>query len=554
MAMTERNPSVVVTSDETLRDVVERVRGAASGGRTVQLVVPIDSSLLLTANEFRALKAAIDDDRLSVVMRTSDPLRLQLGERLGLRTEPVRRQRPQPSLLPPPPPLLAPTPEPPPVPNSDAVAERPFISESLPHVDPASRWPLQGEPARSDDASPDAESDELADTVSKPALDNPPRRWLPVAALLVILVVGTYLVMQFVIPRAVVRIVPKVAPVEASLLFDLTADGQPQDGQAAFALASQTRELEVTWEGEAPVTGVRKEPDGVAAGSIELRNASPEPLTVEAETVVTSEDGAEFAFVDAVTVPALDPASGEPGAATGNIRAVNPGSSGNVAYGEVGGRLPNGVYYSNRMEPTSGGTDKEFPVVAQEDLDALTASAVDAADALAADAIAAGENAGDEVLLTTHIADQQLAFDHRLGEDAETLSLRSTMTIEATTYDKTEVNSRIESLLTERLASEAPDGFLVHQDGIVFDPPIEMSREGDAVRLQVVAKAEARTELNESERQALVASLAGATPEEAERILAQEIDIDQFTIEYSPGWLPARMPNNASRIEFKVAQ
>lgn len=552
MAMTERNPSVVVTSDETLRDVVERVRGAASGGRTVHLVVPIDSSLLLTANEFRALKAAIDDDRLSVVMRTSDPLRLQLGERLGIRTEPLPRQRPQPLLLTPPPPPLAPSPELP-LHDIDTVAERPFVSESLAQSDPASRWPLPGEPVRSEDDSSDGKLDELAETDHDSALLNPPRRWLPVAALLVFLVTGTFLVMQFVIPRAVVRIVPKAAPVEASLLFDMTADGQPQNGQAAFALAPRTRELEVTWEGEAPVTGVRKEPDGVAAGPIELRNASPEPLTVDAGTVATTEDGTEFAFVDAVTVPPMDPASGEPGAATGSVRAVNPGSTGNVAYGEVGGRLPNGVYYSNRMEPTSGGTDKEFPVVAQEDLDAMTASAIDAADELAADALAASENAGDEVLLATRITNQKHAFDHTPGEDAETLTLRSTMTIEATTYDKAEVKSRFESVLTARLASEAPDGFAVDQDEIVFGPAMEISREGENVRLEVAANAEARTELDASERQALVARLAGASPEDAERILSQVIDIEAFTVEYSPGWFPARMPNNASRIEFEVA-
>jgi hypothetical protein len=65
-AMSEKTPTVVVTSEETLPGILDRLRGAGSGGRQVHLVVPIDSSLLLTAAEFRALKETIDNDRLAV--------------------------------------------------------------------------------------------------------------------------------------------------------------------------------------------------------------------------------------------------------------------------------------------------------------------------------------------------------------------------------------------------------------------------------------------------------------------------------------------------------
>ena len=91
--MTERNPTVVVTSDETLPDIVARLREAANGGHTVDLVIPIDSALLLTAREFRTLKDAIDEDRVAVQMRTADPLRLQLAERLGIPARALPRPR-----------------------------------------------------------------------------------------------------------------------------------------------------------------------------------------------------------------------------------------------------------------------------------------------------------------------------------------------------------------------------------------------------------------------------------------------------------------------------
>ena len=176
----------------------------------------------------------------------------------------------------------------------------------------------------------------------------------------------------------------------SALVFDVTADGQPLDGEAAFAVPARQRQVEVVWEGSAPVTGVRVEPDGTASSAIELRNASAEPLTVEAGTTVATETGVEFAFTETVTVPAADAATGAPGAATGAVQAVQAGSGGNVGVGELGGRLPNGVYYSNRMQPAAGGTDKEFPVVDQADLDALIAAAREAAPELAAEAVARG--------------------------------------------------------------------------------------------------------------------------------------------------------------------
>ena len=98
------------------------------------------------------------------------------------------------------------------------------------------------------------------------------------AAALVLLVAGTFLAIRFMLPEAMVRIVPKTAPVAASLLFDVTTDGQPLDDAAAFTLTAQPRNVDVVWTGSAPVTGIRREPDAAASGPIELRNASSEPL------------------------------------------------------------------------------------------------------------------------------------------------------------------------------------------------------------------------------------------------------------------------------------
>src|SRR3954452_7171981 len=91
--MTDHNHTVVVTSDETLPEIVDRLRTASQGGHAVDLVIPIDSPLLLTTREFQALKDAVDADQLAVSVRTADPLRLQLAQRLGMPVQALPRPR-----------------------------------------------------------------------------------------------------------------------------------------------------------------------------------------------------------------------------------------------------------------------------------------------------------------------------------------------------------------------------------------------------------------------------------------------------------------------------
>ena len=547
--MTERNPNVVVTSDDSLSDIVARLREAASGGHTVDLTIPIDSALLLTAREFRTLKDAIDEDRVAVRMRTADPLRLQLAGRLGIPTGALPRPR-----------VTAATGsianEPPQsLPELTVGSEQDWpgetsVAEPFARPAPESLWPNQnGVGGGNDGAESDGESVAESDQELAPA--NPPRRWLPVAAALVLLVVAALLGIRFVLPQAVVTIIPRTAPVAGAVVFDVTSDGQPIDEQAAFAVTPQQRQIEVVWEGSAPVTGVRVEPDGTASSPIELRNAAAEPLVVEAGTKVSTQTGVEFTFTETVTVPAADPATGSPGAVSGTVQAAQAGSGGNVGTGEIGGRLPNGVYYSNRMQPAAGGSDKEFPTVTQEDLDALRAAAKSAAPQLAAEAIAQ-DQPGEEMLLSTATVSAQAdAFDHQVGEDAAEIALRSTLTVNVLTVDGKAAGAKYEKILADRLGAEAPEGFVVAPEKIVFEGPVETEASDRGVRLEVKARADAVAELDDAERAALANELAGASAEDAAAILERRPEIAEYKVNYHPAWLPQQMPSNAQRIQFE---
>jgi hypothetical protein len=70
----------------------------------------------------------------------------------------------------------------------------------------------------------------------------------------------------------------------------------------------------------------------------------------------------------------------------------------------------------------------------------------------------------------------------------------------------------------------------------------------------VRARADAVAELDDAERAALAAELAGASAEDAAAILARRPEIAEYTVDYHPAWLPEQMPNNAGRIELEIAK
>lgn len=549
MAIIERDPVVVVSADESLDEVIYRLREAAKSGQLLELVVPIDSPLLLTASEFRRLKETADAERLPVTIRTADPLRLRLAERLGLRARamtaaaPTRREIPP--IVPPAPVVVAPLPEPGPEPT-------PFLSVE-PAVDLATHWPrLDQDDEAAETEEPAVDLAEVEGSPTSGARGKALLRWLVGVIALVALVAGVYLAIQFVIPSATIAITPVGTDVQSSIMFDVTPDGAPLDDQAAFALVPATTRVTVTWEGSVPATGSRAVPDATATGSVELRNAGAEPVTVGPDAVMTTEAGVEFSLAEPVTVPAADSATNQPGMATGQIRALVAGTGGNVAPGEVGGRLENGVYFSNLSGPTSGGTDRVFTVVAQEDLDALLAQANDSALSLAREALAKEDADTGLSVTSVSVASRDDVFDRGVDEEAERVSLKTTMALDASTYDKATAMAKLLPLVEQQLAAQAPAGAAIDANDIIISEPAVVETDERGTRVEVDATATAWHEFSDAEKELLAATLAGLTDDEAASVLDKTPGIVDFRVAYAPTWLPQEMPNNPGRITIKV--
>jgi len=192
--------------------------------------------------------------------------------------------------------------------------------------------------------------------------------------------------------------------------------------------------------------------------------------------------------------------------------------------------------------------------VTQEDLDTLRASASSAAPELAAEAIARDQPGAEILLSSATVSGQDDAFDHQDGEDAAQISLRSTLTVDVLTFDGAAARAEYERILADRLSADAPEGFAVAPQDIVFEEPIETEESDRGVRLEVNARTDAIADLDAAERAALADELEGASANDAATILARRPEIADFSVDYHPAWLPDQMPNNAGRIQFEIAR
>jgi hypothetical protein len=566
-----RSPLIVAGPSESLADVLNRLAAGKSAG-PADLVVPRDSGLLLTAGEFRELRDVMDRDRLSITLYCDDSMRRQLAELMGL---PCRRippgwlaaARPAPARPEPAGAVAAAspgaaavlTPEPrPALPEArlDPMPSRPEWADPLPSRSGKNERAL---PPAVAIVPPEAEEtgpgfDQIVDRRHRGGRGIP--RWLGFAVGALLLLALGAVALALLMPRASIALALQHAPVAGTVTFDVTSTGAPLDDLAAISLAAKPLETEIVFETTIPVTGIRRIPDTPAAAVVEFANVNPEPALVPADAEL---DGGAMTFVleEEIEVPAADPATGVAGNASARVSATAPGSEGNVGVGEIGGRLAEGVYYSNRGGAADGGSDIELPIVSAEDLAVLRA---EAEAALAPGASAFGQlPAGTRLLAqTVEVLGGDETFTAQEGEEAETVGIAATRQVRGLGYDEAAAMDEIRRSAPTVLATSAPDGFEIAPESVTVTAIESISDQPQGSRFAAAVDADAVAAFTTSDARALAERLAGTDPESADSVLAATPGLAGYEIDYQagwlPDWLPKRMPNDPRRIEIEISR
>ncbi len=524
--------TITVNQGDALPDVLERIRQAA--GEPAAVEIPPASSLFLTASEFRALRAIAERDGIAVSVATDDPLRQQLAALFGL-------------------PVVSP---------SASAGEHAAESHDAPAppTNNRGRRPSSLPSALTSDAEEPIHLDPKPPVEAAAAL-----RWLPnwhgltsrlaererrtlmiaVATLAGTLLVAYVLAALF-LTRATITLTVKRQPVSQDVTYALLTSAGSAPAGAAFAIAATPVAFDLTVEQSIPTTGIKTVGDGVAAGTIVVRNTTSSDVVIEAGTRFTSFEGTDFEFVETVTIPAAKGDGAQPGQAEATVRSTVPGTVGNRELGMLTGMLRPGVYYSNRRSAITGGTDKSIPVVAEADIATLQQRALQALETEAR-----GRTLGSGQMIepgSVQATDVSYTFDHQLGEEAMRLSVKATARIVALAVDA----QAMRQALAKALGTSAPAGFEIDPATIQWSATPSPSSAGGEPLYHARVKAQARASVPVSERQDLAKSVAGKSEKAAMERVSNMPYVETASIAYAPWWLPDRIPSSASRIEIVV--
>jgi hypothetical protein len=199
---------------------------------------------------------------------------------------------------------------------------------------------------------------------------------LLVLGLLLLLVAGVAYGAYVFLPTATITVRPLTAAIRAP---DFTVTADPNVAvidTAAGVIPAEQVSVPVHVEGSFTATGIESH-DTRAAGSVRFRSENTvNPVSVPANTVVSTRDGIEFVTLADVVLPKASFATG-PTTADVEVRAVKGGPKGNVDANTITvepASLSQAVVTVTNAAPTTGGKHIDEQVVSQEDYEAALSS------------------------------------------------------------------------------------------------------------------------------------------------------------------------------------
>ncbi|MGH2495090.1 MAG: baseplate J/gp47 family protein [Ktedonobacteraceae bacterium] len=194
-----------------------------------------------------------------------------------------------------------------------------------------------------------------------------------------------------------------------------------------------------------PTTGTGHQDARAATGSLTLYNGLFTTQSIPTGTVFTGADGIKVATEAAVTIPAGNPPSY--GQASVDAQALQAGSTGNIAAGDISTTVSSGVLVKNG--PFSGGRDaRSFQAVAQADLDHVTSTLQNTLSQQFPPAFALRPGEAVQPTNCTFNATP----NHRAGDEAQTVTVHATETCTGIAYNSEQMNQQATVLFRQQTA------------------------------------------------------------------------------------------------------
>lgn len=320
-----------------------------------------------------------------------------------------------------------------------------------------------------------------------------------------------------------------------------------------LTIPAETIEQTLERSGETEATGT-KETGEKAVGQVTIYNLTESDVSVNAGTVLESiETGLNYITASTVTVPAKRPDDdpeypGLFGTVDVGVTAEKFGEEYNVQTKQefrISGFDVDNLYGKN-FNNISGGSTEEQLVVSQENFDDLKKEIVDGMKEELRTALE--ESAGEEKELLVDTIEYEVTSEEptpQVGEQAQKLNLTVSIKATALAFSK----DAITQLSEELVSTENEQNVEIEE----FEYSSEVIKtEGSKIYIDLTITGIVTPSIDED---SIKSELQGATRSRAVEYLSGRDEIQDYTIELSPKWLPSflsHFPSSPDKIEVEI--
>jgi hypothetical protein len=286
-----------------------------------------------------------------------------------------------------------------------------------------------------------------------------------------------------------------------------------------------------------PATGIGHQDARQATGTVTFYNGQQTAQTIAQGTVLTGSDSVKIATTEPATIPAGNPTTGY-GRVTVSAQALQAGSSGNIAAGDVNTTLALAVFVKNN--PFTNGQDaRTFSIVTKEDIQQvitqLTPRLLQSEQAALTAQLQAGEQLFSPACMPTSTA------DHQPGDETTHVRVTVLETCSAAAYNQQTEQAQGEQLLNAK-ARTLGNGYRLVGD---IHPILLAKQTTTSIRVQFTG-----TYLYQINELALTTLIAGQPKQHALLLLASIAGIQHATIAGITD--DTQIPLDPAHIHFQV--
>ena len=328
-----------------------------------------------------------------------------------------------------------------------------------------------------------------------------------------------------------------------SVTVSLEARSQQLSLQVTVQLGRLLNPITISQSQTTPATGKGHQDARAATGELTFYNGSNVAQTINADTILTGQDGVQVATDQTVTVPAANlPQIGE---VTVSAHAINAGSAGNIPASDISIALSNDLTVKNLTAFTGGQDERNFQTVAPGDI-TNTATPLQATLDQSRQNTLTGQLKSGEALTSQHCT-QTTTSDHQPGQEATTVKVTVSETCSGIAYNSQELTNTVTQLLTAQAAKKLGSGY-----SLLENPQITVTSATTAkqVMLSFTSVSTWVYALSAQAQERIKHLIAGKTPQAALHILTSQSGIESASVAFSGFGDSSRIPEDTANIHI----